>query len=163
MYMEEIARRLPGNPNHCIVIGYTDPVLHHAPAHRDKSEDIDRKNFCMQAGTGFSVVTVTEANPRRFELLNLETDAVEWGCRLPNLSMVHVSAEAACCWLFEFLFCLLMQGEQGLQALGAPRSWLWTQMVLHLQDNRAGPGDRQCQGAQEGDEIVAAVESHQEG
>ena len=92
-YLEELARRCPGNPNHCIVIAYTDPVVHHAPPHQDKSEDVSSRTGCMAAGTGFTVITIADEPFRRFDLVNLEDDNIQWSSRLPNLSMVHITAD----------------------------------------------------------------------
>ena len=92
-WMIDIGNRLPGKPsfNHAIIIRYSDASKHHAPPHRDFSEDRGCKTACIRKGTGFSVISVGE--PRHFQLLDGPKGQVVWDEPLPDKSLLCVSAE----------------------------------------------------------------------
>jgi len=76
--------------NHSIIIRMSDGVKHHAPPHRDNSEDIGGKTGCMKRGSGFGVISVGE--PRTFQFMDKDGNVV-WERKLPHRSFMYVPAE----------------------------------------------------------------------
>ena len=87
-WMQSLAARCPGSPNHAIVIKYESGTLNHAPWHSDKSENKGSKSACIVADTGFTVCSVGQ--PRKFEFGN--GGKAVWSQALPDRSMMHVTA-----------------------------------------------------------------------
>ena len=88
-WMESIAKTLPEEVNHAIIIRYDHGMKTHAPWHSDKSEEKGRKTSCMKRGTSFFVIST--GDPRVFQLGD-ETK-VAWEAALPDCSMIQVTAK----------------------------------------------------------------------
>jgi len=92
-WMEAIGHRIDQLPrfNHAIAIAYAHGEKHHAPPHRDNSEDTGGKSGCLKKGTGFAVISVGE--PRTFQLMDSPSGPVVWEQKLPHRSMLWIPAE----------------------------------------------------------------------
>jgi hypothetical protein len=92
-WMETIGHRIEPLPrfNHAIAIAYAHGEKHHAPPHRDNSEETGGKTGCLKKGTGFAVISVGE--PRTFQLMDSPTGPVVWEQKLSHRSMLFIPAE----------------------------------------------------------------------